>query len=125
MGNLQNVKSDDEISYSKLLLWQIERINRYFSENNPAAIHAVEVFDILLYPHHDPDYGKEKKTIDEFYEKAFINIKKYSYAKGGRRLVIQKTNMDMARSKYRILMGLLGRRDLLPEQKGDFFAKEG
>lgn len=116
-GQLIDQGISENLDYPKLLFWQIDRISRLTTELDARCIKGVDVLEALLTPHHDVDYVTEAKTI---FEKYIKEKKKYTIGKNIDSSIRQQIEFNRAMRKFRSLMNLISRRNLLPEKRGSY-----
>jgi hypothetical protein len=105
------------LDYPKLLFWQIDRIARLTTELDARCIKGVDVLEALLTPHHDDEYKAKALEIKKHYAEELK-----SHSRGGRIDYESRSHLDFEKAmrKFRALMELVSRKNLLPEKEGEY-----
>jgi len=107
-----------DINFPKVLFLHLNRISQ--SQNNDIFIANVEMLESLLCPYVDDEYFKDLKIPD----KEFKNVMALDTSTSGRDELVTTKKFTLTQEKFRALMRLANRRNLLIEKVGEGYDDE-
>jgi len=114
----ENVKPDDQLDYSQIVFNQLQRIAQ--QQTSPhlygGASNGINTLEDLTVPHHDEEYLEELKDINKWFNKKMGDAQVLGRVDGG---ISEQISFQRNRKKFRALMKMLDRKNLLPEEHGD------
>lgn len=104
----------EDIDYSKLIFWQIDRILKAITEYNENCIIGVDALEIALTHHHDDIFFEELQEIDDWYKKQANKVQVMGRISTRDH---DQLNFLKAKKKFRAIMRLIDRIGMFPEKE--------
>lgn len=108
---------DANLNFEKILWIQLHRVSKALSNADPNTWNCVNTLADLLLIYQDEQYGKEIKEFDDEFNKNVTAINSSNILKNEKDIKTKNQRLNLAGKKFKSIMQLLGRQQLLLKGK--------